>query len=366
MENKTPLIAITHGDPNGTGYEQIFKIFEAPEMLEMCTPVVYGSPKLAGYHRKALDMQAAFNIISNAADAVPGHVNLLSCFDEEVKVELGTPTTDSAAAAAKALERAAKDAAAKSVDAVVCAPVCSVEADGRRMHDSTEAVAAMAAGGGKVLTMMHNECMKVAFLTNDNPVEDVPKAVTKESVEQACTMLHNALRRDFRVSVPRIAVLALNPGGDGREETEAIIPAIQTLAENKIGAFGPYSAENFFARSDFYTFDCVLAMHRAQGAAPMKALFGNCNIECAIGTETPVTGVCCGPRFDIAGRGEADESKLREAIYSAIDIWRRRAQYDEPLGNPLPKIYRERRDEGERGRGPRRPARPETPTEGKE
>ena len=94
MEDRKIRVAITHGDTNGIGYELIFKTFAEPEMLELCTPIIYGSPKVAAYHRKALDIQANFSIINSADEAKDGRVNLLACFAEEEKEALGTPTTE--------------------------------------------------------------------------------------------------------------------------------------------------------------------------------------------------------------------------------------------------------------------------------
>ena len=124
MEDRKIRVAITHGDTNGIGYELIFKTFAEPEMLEICTPIIYGSPKIAAYHRKAIDTQANFSIINNAADAQDGRVNLLACFDDEVKVELGTPTKESGEAALKALDRAMTDFRSQLFDVLVTCPVC--------------------------------------------------------------------------------------------------------------------------------------------------------------------------------------------------------------------------------------------------
>ena len=98
-QERKPRVAITHGDTNGVGYELIFKIFEDPMMLELCTPIIYGSPKVATYHRNALGMQLQFSIISNANDAKENRLNLLTTFDEEIKVELGQASESSAEAA---------------------------------------------------------------------------------------------------------------------------------------------------------------------------------------------------------------------------------------------------------------------------
>lgn len=94
MENRKIRVAITHGDTNGIGYEIIFKTFAEPAMLELCTPIIYGSPKVAAYHRNALGIQANFTIINNVEDAVDGKVNLLTTFDEDVKVDMGQPSKE--------------------------------------------------------------------------------------------------------------------------------------------------------------------------------------------------------------------------------------------------------------------------------
>lgn len=115
MDNKKIRVAITHGDTNGIGYELIFKTFAEPEMLELCTPIVYGSPKVAAYYRKAMNLPAQFSIIQKAEDAEEGRINLLAAVEEEVKVDMGVPTEESGQAAVKALDRAMTDFRGRSV-----------------------------------------------------------------------------------------------------------------------------------------------------------------------------------------------------------------------------------------------------------
>ena len=94
MEHRKIRVAITHGDTNGIGYELIFKAFAEPQMFDLCIPIIYGSPKIAAYHRKALDIQANFSIINNAEEACEGRINMLACFDEEApgrKTRAGLP-----------------------------------------------------------------------------------------------------------------------------------------------------------------------------------------------------------------------------------------------------------------------------------
>ena len=109
MENRKIRVAITQGDTNGIGYELIFKTFAEPEMLELCTPIVYGSPKVAAYHRNALNMQANFTIISNADEAKEDKLNIITAIDEEVKIDLGLECAEGGKAALAAVDRAIAD-----------------------------------------------------------------------------------------------------------------------------------------------------------------------------------------------------------------------------------------------------------------
>ncbi len=122
MENRKIRVAITQGDTNGIGYELIFKTFAEPEMLELCTPIVYGSPKVAAYHRNALNMQANFTIISNADEAKEDKLNIITAFDEEVKIDLGLECAEGGKAALAAVDRAIADFKDGLFDVLVLGP----------------------------------------------------------------------------------------------------------------------------------------------------------------------------------------------------------------------------------------------------
>ena len=254
MEDKKIRVAITHGDTNGIGYEVILKAFEDPTMLEFCTPIIYGSSKVASYHRKAMELETQYNVISKAEDAHPNRVNLLSTFDEEVKVEFGQPTAESAEAARKAMARAKEDLQKGLFDVLVTAPVQSAPNPPRE---------------DKALTVMCSDKVRIGLVTTHLPIKEVSQAITVEKIVDKGTIFHTSLRRDFRISSPRIAVLALNPQ-PGTEEEQIIKPAVETLEKNGIQAFGPYVADEFFGKDMYYDFDGVLAMYDDQGVVPFK------------------------------------------------------------------------------------------------
>lgn len=347
MDNKMIRVAITQGDTNGIGYEIIFKALSDPSILELCTPIIYGSPKVAAYHRKALNMQANFSIISKAEDAQDGRVNMLNTTDEEIKVDLGTPTAESTKAALTALDRAAADWEAGLFDVLVTAPTTTEATDG--LLSCGAYIAHKSETAPKVLTICQNGGLHLAVLTPGVPLNQTSTYVNKENVSVMATLFYQCLKRDLRINNPRVALLALNPA-PGKEEEEVLRPVTEELREQKVYAFGPYTADDFFGNGQYAAFDGVLAMYHDQGLIPFKMLAEGRGIELTAGLRGVATAPAHGPAFDIAGKGAADESALRNAIYTAIDACRARKAYDEPLADPLKKLYHERRDDSEKVR----------------
>lgn len=334
MEERKIRVAITHGDTNGIGYEVILKAFEDNGMLELCTPIIYGNPKIAAYHRNALQLETPFTIIKNAEEARPDKLNMLATFDNEVKVEFGSPTPESAEAARKALQRAKEDLKNGLYDVLVQAPVVS-----SHTPDPDD----------KSLLIMFANDIRIALATNHLPIKDVAANITPDKLIEKCRLLYTSLKRDFRINNPRIAVLALNPQ-PGAEEENIIGPALKTVEETGIQAYGPFTADDFFGNGLQNNFDGILAMYDDQGNVPFKTLATEYGVKMKAGFPFVITTPDHDPCFDIAGKGIANPASLRHAIYAAIDIFRNRIHYDEPLANPLPKLYHEKREDGDKAR----------------
>lgn len=342
-ENRKIRVAITHGDTNGVGYELIYKTFDEPDMLELCTPIIYGSPKVAVYHRKALDMDVNFSIVNGLDEVRDGRINMLTAFDDDVKVEFGASTVESGYASTRAISRAMADINANSYEILVAAPAIG--------GTQLDAIRQSAGNAQDTLTILVGKSLRIGLVTDILPLKDVSQAITKETIVNKTTIFHKSLRRDFRVSAPRIAILALNPDkGNGDEEQGIIAPAIEELAKAGINAFGPYTADSVFGDGLYDSFDGILAMYHDQGFTPFMALTPTGGVKFTAGLPVVATTVCQGPAFGIAGKGIADESSFRNAIYIAIDMFRNRKNYDDPLANPLGKLYHERRDESDKSR----------------
>lgn len=354
-DNRKIKVGITHGDTNGIGYELILKTFSDPAMLELCTPVVYGSPKIAAYHRKAVGVETNYQIVGTAEEAQDGKLNLVTCLDDDVKITFGKPADESGRAAFVALERAVKDCREGLVDVLVTAPINKncIQSENFHFPGHTEYIQENAGEGQEALMILMNDTLRVALVTTHLPLKDIAGAVTQEAIERKLRIFNASLKRDFQITKPRIAVLALNPhAGDGGllgEEEESIIkPAMKAMEDEGVLTFGPFAADGFFGSRAYDRYDGVLAMYHDQGLAPFKALAMGDGVNFTAGLSLVRTSPAHGTAYDLAGQGKADPSSFRQAIYTAMDILRNRNRYDEAHANPLRKQYHEKRDDSDK------------------
>ena len=339
MENTKIRVAIAHGDTNGVGYEQILKTFDEPAMMELCTPIVYGSSKVAAFHRKTLNMQTQYTVIAQSEEAKENRLNLLNTSEGDVKVDFGQPSPEANEAARVALKRAIQDVQQGMADVLVTAPDCLPD---------------FLAKEQEVLKVYLTGDLRVAMVNSQQTVKDVANAISVQQVVDKALILRTCLQRDLRISNPRIAVMALNQPGEeeqwGEVEQTVIIPAIEELEQKGVQAFGPYVADRFLEAGNLPKFDAVLVMGYDQGMALIDSL-ATSDCVCLM-TGMPFVWTCpkTSVQFDIAGKGIADENPLRQAVYLAVDVVRNRRAYDAPLKNPLPKLYKEKRDDSEKVR----------------
>lgn len=348
MENKLIRVGITHGDINGIGYEVILKTFSDNRITELCTPVIYGSSKIAAYHRKALDLPSVnMSVISKAEEAGDSRVNIINCVDDETKVELSQVTEIAGAAAYKALEAAVGDLKNGLIDVLVTAPINkhNIQNQNFKFPGHTEYLEECFGNHQqKALMILMNEELRVALVTGHIPLSDVASKVTKEAIIDKLVVFNNSLIQDFGIIKPRIAVLSLNPhAGDagliGKEEENVILPAMQEAEKAGVMSFGPYPADGFFGASMYEEFDGVLAMYHDQGLAPFKVLAMEDGVNFTAGLSVVRTSPAHGTAYDIAGKNIASENSFRQAIYTAIDIHRTRKTHKEATANPLRKQY---------------------------
>lgn len=350
-ENKRIKVGITIGDTNGIGAEVIMKTVGVPEMMDLCIPVIYGSSKIMNYHRNACNLPSIQMNYTKSAERLKENMpNLVECIDQDIKVELGQPSKQAGTASFLALEAAVRDLKSGLIDVLVTAPISkdNIQSEQFQFPGHTEYLESAAGDGAQALMLMCTTDLRIALVTAHLPLSQVPTALTVDGIREKLRLFNESLKRDFNINGPRIAVLSLNPhagenGMLGHEERDIILPAIQqSLDEDGVQCFGPYAADGFFGARHYRRFDGVLAMYHDQGLAPFKTIAMDEGVNFTAGLPIVRTSPDHGTGYDIAGQGLANESSLRHAIYTAIDVFRNRLRYDESRQNPLPKLFQDK------------------------
>ena len=340
---KKLVVGITQGDGNGIGYEVIIKALADERMLDLCTPVIYGSSKIFGFYKKQIHNleQINTNVITSAKDVHQKRVNIVNCLPENVFVEPGQPTPESAKSAMTSLKRAVDDIKNGYIDVLVTGPINkrAMVNEGFAYTGHTEYLE-QEFGVDDVAMIMVSDQLKIGVVTGHIPLREVPGAITTEKILKKLRLMQTALQRDFGVDAPKIAVLGLNPHcGDGGllgdEEQNIILPAVLAANDEGIMAFGPYSPDGFFGLGNYQKFDAILAMYHDQGLTPFKAIAFEEGVNYTAGLPIIRTSPDHGTAYDMAGRDLADPRSMMSAIYTAIDIYNRRAEYDDLVANRM-------------------------------
>ena len=334
-------VGISIGDLNGIGLEIIIKTFKDARMMEFCTPIVYGSSKVASINRKHLEMlDFNFNIIEKFENLKHNKVNLLNIWSDDIDIHFGKSTIYSGEKAFESLKKATEALKNKQIDVLVTAPInkASIKEKVSGFIGHTEFLEGNF--DGESLMIMTSEKMKIAFLTGHIALENVKKFVTIDNLIAKTKKLNNSLIKDFGIRSPKIAVLGLNPhagenGLLGDEEDEYIVPAIKLLKEEKILAFGPYPADSFFTSKNLRNFDGILSMYHDQGLTAFKTLSFSDGVNFTAGLNIVRTSPVHGTAYEIAGKGLADETSFREAIFLGCNIHKKRIEFELLNKNPL-------------------------------
>ncbi len=337
MQNQRKLVVgITQGDGNGIGYEVIIKSLSDPRILESFTPVIYGSSKLFGFYRKLIHNidQMDTNVISSAKDVHQRRINIVNCLPDNIYVEPGQATAESAKSAIRSLQCAVEDIKKGYIDVLVTAPINkrAMVNEGFGYTGHTEYLE-KEFGVDDVTMVMCSDRLKIGVVTGHIPLKKVAESLTKEKILSKLRLMKASLQRDFGIIEPKIAVLGLNPHcGDGGllgdEEQNIILPAVMEAVNEGILAFGPYSPDGFFGMGNYSRFDATLAMYHDQGLAPFKALSFESGVNFTAGLPIVRTSPDHGTAYEMAGRDEADPHSMMCSIYTAIDIYRSREKYD--------------------------------------
>lgn len=347
MEDDKLRIGISQGDINGIGYEVILKTLAEQDVYGNNAVVLYGSSKVAAYHKKVLGLNRLnFTSVNSASDALYGRLSMINCNKEDVKVDLGQETSIAGEASYQALSRAVTDLKDGFIDVLVTAPINknNIQSDSFKFPGHTEYIEKMAGHGEKALMIMAGEILRVAVVTGHIPVSEIASTLTEDLIMEKLKIFNKSLLEDFSIRKPKIAVLGLNPhAGDkgviGNEDVDVIAKVVKQAQEQNICCFGPIPADGFFGSGDFKKYDGILAMYHDQGLIPFKILSMDRGVNYTAGLPVIRTSPAHGTAYSLAGRNIASPDSFREALYMACDIYKNRKIYKEISANPLSKQH---------------------------
>lgn len=334
------IVGISIGDLNGIGSEIILKTFEDSRMLEFCTPVIFANTKVFSLINKTLGTNVNFHGIDNLNQMVSGKINVLNVWRENVNIELGKENQDLGKYAVQSFKQATKALKENKIDVLVTAPINKYTAESDKFKFAGHTEYLNQELEGEALMLLTSEDLRVGLITGHVPLKDVSSKLSETLIRKRVEVLEKSLVQDFSINKPKIAILGLNPhcgdgGVIGNEDDKILKPTIQKLFEEGHLVFGPFSADGFFGNESYKKYDAVLATYHDQGLIPFKTIAFGQGVNYTAGLDKIRTSPDHGTAFDIAGKGKADESSFREAVYMAVDVFHSRNQYREISKNPL-------------------------------
>ncbi|KOY51548.1 4-hydroxythreonine-4-phosphate dehydrogenase PdxA [Polaribacter dokdonensis] len=334
------IVGISIGDLNGIGVEVILKTFEDKRMLDFCTPVLFGATKAISYHKKALNLETPVHGITAINQINHNKINVLNIWKEEVKIELGKATKESGNFAFKSLEASVEHLKENKIDVLVTAPINkeNIQSEFFKTPGHTEYLEEKLEGNSLMILMTDE--LRIGLITGHIPIAKVAETITPDLIKSKVDTMYNSLKQDFGINKPKIAVLSLNPHcGDngiiGKEDDDIIKPTLTEIADSGKLVFGPYAADGFFGSETYKQFDGVLATYHDQGLAPFKALSFGKGVNFTAGLSHVRTSPDHGTGYDIAGKNQANSSSFKEALFTAIQVYKSRKDYKELTQNPL-------------------------------
>jgi 4-hydroxythreonine-4-phosphate dehydrogenase len=347
-EEENIVLGISIGDLNGIGGEIILKTFEDERILDFCTPVIFASANAMHFLSSHFNSQINFQNINAMNQMIQGKVNVFTAWNESVKIEFGKEDPNIGSYAIKSLEAATKALKNGEVDVLVTAPInkSNIQADNFKFPGHTDYLAQELEG--ESLMFMIADTLRVGLLTDHVPVKEVSNHITPKLIEQKINTVYDSLKKDFKIQRPKIAVLGINPhtgdnGVIGREDDDVLRPTLQKIKASGKLVFGPYAADSFFGSNNFKNFDAIIASYHDQGLIPFKTLAFGQGVNFTAGLNKIRTSPDHGTAYEIAGKGIADENSFKEAVFSALQIFKNRSDYDELMANPLKKASRNER-----------------------
>lgn len=330
-EAQRPL-ALTMGEPAGIAGEIAIKAWHAPDGRPVPPFCVIGDPDWLRAETHRVKSHLHVFEVGSMAEAGKRFFEGLPVLPEKLaaKAVPAKPDARNAGAVIASIEKAVRFAHDGEAAGVVTSPIhkATLYGAGFKFPGHTEYLTDLC-GGAKAVMMLAIEGLRVVPVTVHLSLADACRALTTEAIVDAAVTTHEALKRDFGVEAPRLAVAALNPhagesGTMGREEETIIAPALAELAKRGIDAKGPHPADTLFHAGARARYDAAICMYHDQALIPLKTLDFACGVNVTLGLPIVRTSPDHGTAFDIAGRDKADPSSLLAALRLAARIAKQR------------------------------------------
>jgi 4-hydroxythreonine-4-phosphate dehydrogenase len=340
MQDRKIRVGISIGDLNGIGSEVVFKTFEDKRMMDFCTPVIFASAGIMTFLKRHLESEISFQGIAKPSEAIAGKLNVVNVWKESVAINFGEEDPKIGEYAIKSLKAATQALKTGEIDVLVTAPInkANIQSEEFNFPGHTDYLAQELEG--ESLMFMITDTLKVGLLTDHVAVKDVSEHITPELIKRKIGIIKASLESDFGIRKPKIAVLGINPhSGDngviGNEDDAVLKPTLKEISEKGTLVYGPYAADSFFGSDNYKKFDAIVAAYHDQGLIPFKTLSFGQGVNYTAGLNKVRTSPDHGTAYEIAGKGEADASSFKEAVFSAIAIFKKRSEYEELTSNTL-------------------------------
>ena len=327
---KNIIAGITIGDPNGIGPEIILKAFCDKSLFSLITPIIYCPYEILSFYQTKLNTNFSIQEIKNPKNAIPGKINIIPFNSFNFKVSPGKITKAAGEISFLSLKNATNDLFNNLIHFIVTAPINkdNIQNKDFNFFGHTEYFTKKSGLEESLMLMVHDG-LKVGLVTNHLPVHKVAENITKRKILQKLTLMSNAIKADFDVYDPKIAILGLNPhAGDngliGKEDISTIQNSIDFANKQGIKCFGPFPADGFFANEVYKKYDGVLAMYHDQGLIPFKVISKNKGVNFTAGLPIVRTSPDHGTGYDIAGKGKASSISFKNSIIMGEKIYQKR------------------------------------------
>ncbi len=334
------VVGISIGDLNGIGSEIVLKTFQDPRILDFFTPVIFASFKIMTYFKKVYAIDCNLHGIDKLESIDHKKINVFNVWKEPININFGEEDETTGAYAIKSLKSAVEALKQNKIDVLVTAPINKSSIQSKDFNYPGHTDFLNKELEGESLMLMIKDSLRVGLLTDHVAVKDVAQNITKELIESKIKTINDTLIQDFGIRKPKIAVLGINPhNGDngviGNEDDTILRPTLEEIYKKGTLVYGPYAADSFFGSRNYEKFDAIIASYHDQGLIPFKTLSFGKGVNYTAGLNKIRTSPDHGTAFDVAGKSMANNDSFKEAVFNAIEIYKKRKEYKLFSKNPL-------------------------------